>query len=101
MFERRSHAVILSSAMATFLLLPLHCRLNLNFKQAKDIAKVFDSDGTGSIDYTEFVKFCEADGVSEAIRISKNVVEKKSYGNPLQKKLSDDVLEVDFSFFSK
>jgi len=69
-------------------------RLNLDFKQAKDVAKVFDADGSGTIDYAEFVKFCETDDLSEAVQASKNVVEKKTYGSILKKKLSDDELEV-------
>jgi len=61
------------------------------------VAKVFDADGSGTIDYAEFVKFCEHDDLAEAVQVSKNVVEKKTYGSILKKKLSDDELEVRIS----
>jgi len=35
------------------------------------VVKILDTDGGDSIDYEEFVKFCETDDVGEAIRKSK------------------------------
>lgn len=52
-------------------------RFELNAKQVQQIAKVFDTDGSGSVDYYEFVAFCEEGDVKEAIRLSKNVKPRK------------------------
>ena len=45
-------------------------------KQVGQISKIFDADKTGSIDYTEFVKFCETNSMSEAIRGAKSASKK-------------------------
>lgn len=49
----------------------------LSTKQAEQIAKVFDTDNSGAVDYHEFVAFCEASDVREAVRMSKQVKKRK------------------------
>ena len=52
-------------------------RFELGAKQTAQITKVFDADGTGSVDYNEFVAFCTTKDVDEAVRISKSVKKKR------------------------
>jgi len=50
-----------------------HLGFEFSLKQAVQIAKVFDADGTGLIASDEFCAFCEAKEVHEALRISKSL----------------------------
>jgi len=59
------------NVLSTKLLTTARARFELNLKQVAQVSKVFDNDGTGSIDYEEFVKFCETKNIAEAIRNSK------------------------------
>ena len=46
-------------------------------KQVVQLSKLFDADSSGSIDYEEFVEFCEAPTVDEALKITQEVQLKK------------------------
>jgi Ca2+-binding EF-hand superfamily protein len=59
---------------------------DLSLKQAVQVAQVFDSDGTGSIEAGEFVAFCEVSDVAEAVRISKTLKEKRKKTKRVPKK---------------
>ena len=46
-------------------------RFNLSNAQVEQIIKVFDADGSGTIDYAEFVKLCETDNFKDAVSSAK------------------------------
>jgi len=63
--------------MSLILCLLSFSSFNLTVKQVTQIAKVFDDDGAGTIDYDEFVKFCECKDIREALMLSKKKNKKK------------------------
>ena len=52
-------------------------RFNLSSTQVGQIIKVFDTDGSGSIDYHEFVRLCETNNFKEAVSSAKVAKKKK------------------------
>ena len=52
-------------------------RFKLSVRQVKQISLVFDADGTGNIDYDEFVRFCQFKDVASAVAASKAIKKKK------------------------
>ena len=45
----------------------------MSVQTVRKISKFFDADGSGTIEYQEFVEFCEARDAEEAIAITKAV----------------------------
>jgi len=48
-------------------------RFELNVKQAAQVSQMFDADGTGSVDYEEFERFCNAPNAQTALRITEAI----------------------------